>query len=162
MALAGQGVVPNTVGVGFRWVSCRRYPAPFRAQGGRPLRSRGGFTLIELLIVVVILGILAAFAIPKFSNTREKSYVAAMKSDLRNLATAEEAFFYDSAKYTTSFAQMSNLAPTLGDSILVNEATKQGWSATASSGNTGRKCYVFSGSATPVGSATIEGNISCS
>jgi type IV pilus assembly protein PilA len=126
------------------------------------LRSRGGFTLIELLIVVVIIGILAALAIPKFSNTREKSYVAAMKTDLRNLATAEEAFFYDSAKYSSSFAQMNNLAPTIGVTIIVNEATKQGWSATAASANTPRKCYVFSGAAAPVGSATIEGNISCS
>src|SRR6266571_1130235 len=101
--------------------------------------SRRGFTLIELLIVVVIIGLLAAIAIPKFSNTKEKAYVAAMKSDLRNLATAEEAFFYDSAKYTTSFVQMSNVAPTLGDSIIVNEATKQGWSAT---GFTGTGCTV--------------------
>ena len=45
---------------------------------------RRAFTLIELLIVVVIIGILAAIAIPKFSNTKEKAYVAQMKSDLRN------------------------------------------------------------------------------
>src|SRR3989442_6327077 len=63
--------------------------------------SRKGFTLIELLIVVVIIGILAAIAIPKFANTKEKAYLASMKSDLRNLITAEEAFFADSVKYTT-------------------------------------------------------------
>ena len=68
--------------------------------------SRKGFTLIELLIVVVIIGILAAIAIPKFSNTKEKAYVAAMKSDLRNLVTAEEAFFADSVKYTTDMTQL--------------------------------------------------------
>jgi prepilin-type N-terminal cleavage/methylation domain-containing protein len=62
-------------------------------------RSRKGFTLIELLIVVVIIGILAAIAIPKFANTKSKAYVAAMKSDLRNLVTAEEAFFADSVYY---------------------------------------------------------------
>src|SRR5436309_5002530 len=64
--------------------------------------NRKGFTLIELLIVVVIIGILAAIAIPKFANTKEKAYLASMKSDLRNLITAEEAFFADSVKYTTA------------------------------------------------------------
>jgi len=124
--------------------------------------TRNGFTLLELLVVVVIIGVLAAIAIPKYSNTREKAYVAAMKTDLRNLATAEEAFFYDSATYTLNLAQMNNFAPTLGVTITVNEATKLGWSATAVSANTPRQCYVFSGSAAPIGSATIEGNISCS
>jgi len=70
------------------------------------LRLRKGFTLIELLIVVVIIGILAAIAIPKFANTKSKAYITAMKSDLRNLVTAEEAFFSDSSKYT---AQLSDL-----------------------------------------------------
>src|SRR5437879_12034745 len=64
--------------------------------------NRKGFTLIELLIVVVIIGILAAIAIPKFANTKEKAYLASMKSDLRNLVTAEEAYFADSVKYTTN------------------------------------------------------------
>jgi type IV pilus assembly protein PilA len=68
--------------------------------------NRKGFTLIELLIVVVIIGILAAIAIPKFANTKSKAYVTAMKSDLRNLVTAEEAFFADSSKYTSTVSQL--------------------------------------------------------
>ena len=64
--------------------------------------ARKGFTLIELLIVVVIIGILAAIAIPKFANTKTKAYTAAMKSDLRNLVTAEESFFSDSGRYATA------------------------------------------------------------
>ncbi|HEV2750669.1 MAG TPA: prepilin-type N-terminal cleavage/methylation domain-containing protein, partial [Gemmatimonadales bacterium] len=78
---------------------------PFRAARGlarslpeyerRVRMNRKGFTLIELLIVVVIIGILAAIAIPKFANTKAKAYIASMKSDLRNLVTAEEAFFAD-------------------------------------------------------------------
>ena len=65
-------------------------------------QTRRGFTLIELLIVVVIIGILAAIAIPKFANTKSKAYITAMKSDLRNLVTAEEAVFADSGHYTTT------------------------------------------------------------
>ena len=126
------------------------------------MKSRRGFTLIEVLVVAVIIGLLAAIAIPKFTNTKEKAYVAAMKTDLRNLATAEEAFFYDSAKYSVSFVQMNGYAPTVGVSVTVNEATTKGWSATAISINTPRRCYVFSGTAVPIGTATLEGNISCS
>ena len=59
------------------------------------MRNTKGFTLIELLIVVVIIGILAAIAIPKFSATREKAYFAAMKSDLKNLASQQEIYYAD-------------------------------------------------------------------
>jgi len=71
------------------------------------LRKREGFTLIELLIVVVIIGILAAIAIPKFANTKDKAYKTAMISDLRNMVTAEEAYFSDSSKYTTDTTAMN-------------------------------------------------------
>ena len=57
------------------------------------MKRRQGFTLIELLIVIVIIGILAAIAIPKFSKTREKAFVKAMQSDLRNLANQEELYY---------------------------------------------------------------------
>jgi type IV pilus assembly protein PilA len=69
--------------------------------------NRKGFTLIELLIVVVIIGILAAIAIPKFANTKSKAYVTAMKSDLRNLVSAQESLFSDSARYTTSVTSLN-------------------------------------------------------
>ena len=64
--------------------------------------DRKGFTLIELLIVVVIIGILATIAIPQFANTKEKAYVASMKSDLRNLVTAEEGYFAGVLQYTAT------------------------------------------------------------
>lgn len=59
------------------------------------LRNREGFTLIELLIVVVIIGILAAIALPKFGETRQQAYLSAMQSDLRNLQTAQEMYYND-------------------------------------------------------------------
>ncbi|HEY2067183.1 MAG TPA: prepilin-type N-terminal cleavage/methylation domain-containing protein, partial [Gemmatimonadaceae bacterium] len=77
-------------------------------------QTRRGFTLIELLIVVVIIGILAAIAIPKFANTKSKAYTAAMKSDLRNLVTAEEAFFSDSGKYIQYDTTLLKFRPSTG------------------------------------------------
>jgi type IV pilus assembly protein PilA len=63
--------------------------------------AKKGFTLIELLIVVVIIGILAAIAIPKFSNTKDKAKLASVKTDIRNYMTAEEAYFSDNSSYGT-------------------------------------------------------------
>ena len=62
-------------------------------------RGSKGFTLIELLVVIAIIGILAAIAIPQFSAYRKRGFAARAKSDLRNVATAEEAYFVDSEKY---------------------------------------------------------------
>ena len=63
------------------------------------IKSRKGFTLIELLIVVAIIGILAAIAIPQFAAYRAKAYNAAATSDLKNTKTALESYFADNQKY---------------------------------------------------------------
>lgn len=134
------------------------FPPP--APGGIRVTARG-FTLIELLIVVVIVGILAAFAIPKFANTKQKAYVAQMKSDLKNLATAEEAFFYDSTFYTSSLPSLNNFRSSTGVTLTVLQASPGGWSARATHSQTSRECVLFSGNATPVAPATVEGKITC-
>jgi type IV pilus assembly protein PilA len=73
--------------------------------GGKTmLKNKKGFTLIELLIVVAIIAILAAIAIPQFSSYRIKGYNAAATADLRNARTAEESFFSDWQVYSSSAA----------------------------------------------------------
>ncbi|CAN5738551.1 N/A [soil metagenome] len=104
------------------------------------MTNRKGFTLIELLIVVVIIGILAAIAIPKFANTKEKAVVASMKSDLRNLVTAQEGFFSDNQDYAGSHAatQANGIGgagavafgPSTNNVLTINYTNAAGWSAT--------------------------------
>ena len=68
----------------------------------RMMRKNEGFTLIELMIVIAIIGILAAIAIPQFSAYRTRSYNAAAEADLRNAATAQEAYYVDTQTYVAS------------------------------------------------------------
>lgn len=122
---------------------------------------RTGFTLIELLIVVVIIGILASIAIPKFSNTKEKAYMAAMRTDLRNLATAQESYFYSNGIYTTNPLAL-NFTNSPGVVLSIPEATSKGWSGLATHPLAAAiKCALFMGTATPIAPATVEGQVTC-
>jgi type IV pilus assembly protein PilA len=67
-----------------------------------------GFTLIELLVVIIIIGILAAIAIPVFLTQRKKGYDASVKSDLRNMGTAEETYLVDNTVYTSTLANLTS------------------------------------------------------
>src|SRR5216117_3323752 len=104
--------------------------------------NRFGFTLIEMLIVLVIIGVLAAIAIPKFGNTKEKAYIATMKSDLRNLVTAEEAYFADSVAYTeqtdcTTPPAPGSVAwcPSRGNTLDKLKVCQGGWTARMTNAN---------------------------
>ena len=95
------------------------------------MSNRKGFTLIELLIVVVIIGILAAIAIPKFAATKDKAKLASVKSDLRNLMTAEESYFSDNSTYTSSLAT-SIYAVSTGNAYNAAVTGTSGYAATVS------------------------------
>lgn len=124
--------------------------------------NRRGFTLIELLIVVVIIGILAAIAIPKFQNTKGKANAASLRADLRNLVTAEEAYFYDNSTYTTNISAL-NIRLTTGVTITFGTATPGGWSAKVTHPMAWPiQCAIFFGSAPALAPATAEGLMACS
>jgi prepilin-type N-terminal cleavage/methylation domain-containing protein len=125
------------------------------------IRARKGFTLIELLVVVVIIGILASIAIPKFQHTKGKANVSAMKSDLRNLMSAQEAYYYDYQVYASSMSQLS-MQPSNGVELSIYDANDKGWSATATHPQAfPLTCGVFVAGAPQREPATIEGLIGC-
>lgn len=123
--------------------------------------EQSGFTLIELLIVVVIIGILAAIAIPKFTSAREKAFVSASKTDLRNLANLQELYYNDNYTYTSDLNAVGFTASE-GVTITVAEADNLGWSATAAhSGLPTTTCAIYHGGATQLAPATVESAVQC-
>ena len=133
-------------------------------------KIRKGFTLIELLIVVVIIGILAAIAIPKFSNTKEKAYLASMKSDLRNMATVQEAYFADFQIYIgsgsasnlggTTATTLNGFVPSSGVTVSATGSGGTGWTATSTHSGTSKTCAIGVGM-TPPTPAVVEGEPKC-
>ncbi len=127
------------------------------------MRTQRGFTLIELLIVVVIIGILASIAIPKFSLVRDKGFLTAMKTDLKNLATNQEIHHNTNFTFSTSLATLEAVESE-GVSITINEGTGTGWAATAAhAALPAEHCGLYHGDATPSGGdpGPAEGVVAC-
>ena len=96
------------------------------------MRNEKGFTLIELLVVVAIIGILAAIAIPQFSEYRKQGFNARASSDLRNLATAEEAYFAANAVYKSTTTGLTGFKQSPGVTVTIGVSSNS-FTASASS-----------------------------
>lgn len=118
-----------------------------------------GFTLVEIIIVVAIIGLLATIAIPKFSGSRDKALVTAMKSDLRNLLTHQEGRMADSGTYATSFPA-TIWSPSTGVTGPTITLTADGWTASVGHVSTTRTCAIFVGT-TALAPASKEGVPTC-
>ncbi|MGE0354770.1 MAG: type IV pilin protein [Gemmatimonadales bacterium] len=136
------------------------------------MAGRKGFTLIELLIVVVIIGILAAIAVPKFANTKQKAILATMKTDLRNLATAQEGHYFNFSTYASAVGAVEALGtaafqPTSGNVLQpLTNVTSSGYTAVMTNpGLVGapNTCGLFVGPAgnSPNAAVTQEGSPAC-
>lgn len=95
-------------------------------------RRQKGFTLIELMIVVAIIGILAAIAIPQFNSYRRKAQDSAAKSALKNLATAQENYYATNNSYTSDSSKMPGWTSGENVDVTITGSNLTGWSATAS------------------------------
>jgi prepilin-type N-terminal cleavage/methylation domain-containing protein len=112
-----------------------------------------GFTLIELMIVIAIIGILAAIAIPQFTNYKRRAANSASMSDLKNMATAQEVYHTDNNTYTSTVANLSDAGykgASKNVTVAITGANSTTFSATASHAG-GTKTYTVSG---PGGSIT--------
>jgi type IV pilus assembly protein PilA len=107
--------------------------------------AHDGFTLIEVLIVIAIIGLLAAIAIPQFIIYRSQGVDAQMKSDLRNASVAVESYFVTNHVYPTSVAVISTLGfqNTQGVTLSLSNVTANSYRLTATKPGGSQPSYTF-------------------
>ncbi|TVR53612.1 MAG: prepilin-type N-terminal cleavage/methylation domain-containing protein [Gemmatimonadales bacterium] len=111
------------------------------------LRNASGFTLMELLVVVVIIGLLAAIAVPRYTETRVGAFRASLISDLRNLSTSQEAHWRMQDGYAETLQEL-DISASPNVTLTLTEGDLTGWAARAVHRSLPREtCGVFYGTA---------------
>ena len=114
-----------------------------------------GFTLIELLIVISIIGLLAALAIPQLTGMKSRAFDAMLRSDLRTLAAVQETYYEENLSYAgTGALTVQQFRPSENVVVTIDSATATGWGAHADHAGTSRTCYVAY-------SATSNADVAC-
>lgn len=117
-------------------------------------RGQKGFTLVELMIVVAIIGILAAIAIPQFAAYRERGYIASMQSDANAVRIAEEAYYVQNNAYIatsapgTDLSAFGGVAPSASNTVTVALVGTTGYTITVTSDKTSKKVVYDSAAGT--------------
>ena len=129
-------------------------PVIIRRPSSTP-RGERGFSLLELLVVVAILGILVAAALPRFAEFRAAAYDSRSQQDLRNLVAAEELYRATSPAYATDTALLTGFAASEGVTIAVESADETGFVATASH-PAGPRDYRWDSASDPALTSTVR------
>ena len=124
---------------------------------GRALR---GFSLIELLVALLIIGILVGLAIPRYHEYKRRYYLTTMVTDLRNLATTEEAYWNITGTYSMDLRVIQySSSPRVSVSMV--SADTLGWAAKASYAGDSATCAIYYGNAPVLAPATLKDVIGC-
>lgn len=107
--------------------------------------------------------IMVMMLIPRSGDGKEKAYVAAMKSDLRNLVMVQEAYFADHATYATTLNQFPPVTywASAGVLVVVEQSTAAGWKAAATHQGTKVRCAIFVGDVPPARKQMVQAQPLC-
>ena len=120
-------------------------------------RDEKGFTLIELLVVILIIGILAAIAIPSFINQRSKGQDAQAKAAAKTAAEAEETYFTDNQTYTGVESALTDIEPTLNEANALNaNGNANSYDVSVTSKSTDATVYTITRASTGVTTRTCD------